>query len=184
MVTTVNKVTGEPLPGVTIFATEDLSWDPINNAKGTFFEGVTDQNGKLAINFKMRNNGKYQVIQSDAPNSCWHNTKAFFLEDKKNQNITFEFAPCAQLKLKIENVNCEGGGDEMVLYQGNQIGSIDFSQPWEHNGCALWESNGYSKIPMGEQYYRWEVTRSGTTDIFHDTIYLEEGEQRVYEILY
>lgn len=33
IVTTINKVTGQPIAGVTIFATEDLSWDPINKVQ-------------------------------------------------------------------------------------------------------------------------------------------------------
>jgi hypothetical protein len=37
---------------------------------------------------------------------------------------------------------------------------------------------------MGEIYYRWEVTRNGVTEEFHDTIYLEENEYKVYEINY
>lgn len=81
-------------------------------------------------------------------------------------------------------MNCQGPGDSMTLYQGNKISNFDFNYPWQHDGCAYWETNGYSNVPMGEQYYRWEVTRSGNIEIFYDTIYLQEGEQKVYEINY
>ena len=72
----------------------------------------------------------------------------------------------------------------MILYQGNQIGSFDYNEPWEHDSCADWQSNGYSKVPMGNQYYKWVVTRSGLTNTYYDTVYLAEGEYKTYTINY
>jgi len=137
----------------------------------------------------MRNNGKYQLIhQVDGGGSHWHNTKAIFLEYEKNQNVLFEFAPCAQLKLKIENVNCQGPGDNFKLFHvGSSAGflELDPNQPnLEGQGCFSYEGSSFSNVPMGNRFYRWEVTRSGITEIFYDTIYLQEGEQKVYEINY
>ena len=150
------------------------------------YEGNLNQNGEAMVDIRLKN--RTYVITTITPeddNRCYINSTSYnFHRDDDNLKFDFRFAPCAYLKLKIENVNCEGGGDKMVLYQGNQIGSFNFNQSWEHNGCAFWESNGYSDIPMGEQYYRWEVTRNGVTEEFHDTIYLEENEYKVYEINY
>jgi hypothetical protein len=177
-----NVATGEPYVDQLIYIRENPQ--NVNQENSTVYEGYTDSEGKLFIDLKYRRNAKYFIFVSLPESYCYLHSLSYPINKEKTNDIHFRLAPCAQLKLKIENVNCEGAGDEMVLYQGNQIGSFDFNQPWEHDGCAFWESNGYSNVPMGEQYYRWEVTRSGTTEIFHDTIYLEEGEQRVYEILY
>lgn len=81
-------------------------------------------------------------------------------------------------------MNCEGASDVMKLYQGNEIGSFNYSQPWEHDACAFWESNGYTNIPMGGQYYKWEITRNNITTTYFDTIYLNAGEYRTSEINY
>src|SRR5690554_1739113 len=180
-VKTINKVTGAPMPHVTIYIIEQYT---NNKPNKTVFDGETDSNGDLIIDLKFKNNGKYIIYQAQVENSCWHNEKSVFLEYKENNNVTFEFAPCAQLKLKIDNVNCQGIGDKFVLYRKNQIGSIDGNFAWEHDGCAFWETNGYSNVPMGKKYYRWEVTRSGNTTTYYDTIYLQEGEQKLYEINY
>ncbi|MEX2482977.1 MAG: hypothetical protein WED10_00355, partial [Brumimicrobium sp.] len=79
-------------------------------------------------------------------------------------------------------------GDNFKLYfEGKQVPGDEFQDGTlmsEHDGCVSLESDNFLEYPMGERYYKWEVTRSGTTETFHDTIYLEENEQRVYEILY
>nr|WP_299204432.1 hypothetical protein [uncultured Brumimicrobium sp.] len=184
IVTTINKVTGQPIAGVTIFATEDLSWDPINKAKGAFFEGITDQNGKLVINFKMRNNGKYQLIQQiDGDGSCWHNTKAIFLEYEKNQNVLFEFAPCAQLKLKIDNVNCQGPGDKMQ-FRRLLLGTPFGTWSTEREGCYFFESPGYFDVPMGWIVYEWKGIQGGIEFYYIDSIYLNESENGSIELNY
>ncbi len=93
-------------------------------------------------------------------------------------------APCAHLKLKITNVNCEGINDTMVLYRKHAIADYYSNNGWLHVGCANWETNGYSDLPMGEIYYKWEVTRNGTTNTFYDTLYLNAGEYKTFEINY
>jgi hypothetical protein len=55
--------------------------------------------------------------------------------------------------------------------------NTDYPNESENNLLSLLQSKK-------GRYYRWEVTRSGITETFYDTIYLEAGEQRTYEILY
>jgi hypothetical protein len=67
---------------------------------------------------------------------------------------------------------------------GGQGDNIVGALSREGEGCYQYESSSFSDVPMGGIYHRWEVTRSGNTETFYDTIYLQEGEQKVYEILY
>ena len=184
-VKTINKVTGTPMPKVTIYVVEQFS---NNDPNETVFIGETNNNGDLVIDIKFKRNGKYTITQAQVENSCWHSDKSLSLEKTKNQNVIFEFAPCAQLKLKIENVNCEGPGDDFKLFhEGSDAGflELDPNTPnLEGGGCFSYEGSSFSNVPMGRRFYRWEVTRSGVTETYYDTIYLQEGEQRVYEILY
>jgi hypothetical protein len=187
-VSAVNPVTGEGYAYLP-FKIVQIKSGAFESKYKTVYEGELGADGKDGFDFRVKSGRQYRIatdnINSNDELPCYiNNTSYTFTKNDTEFDFQFEYAPCAYLKLKIENVNCEGPGDEMVLYQGNQIGTFDFNQPWEHNGCAIWESNGYSDVPMGEQYYRWEVTRSGTTEVFHDTIYLEKHEQKVYEILY
>jgi hypothetical protein len=183
-VTAKNAATGEGYAdlGFRIFEVKPYT-TPTGEVQDLVYEGNFNANGEAVADILLKNRSYVITTVSPGPMCYINNTQYFFHRDDENLKFDFRFAPCAYLKLKIENVNCEGG-DKLVLYQGNQIGSFNFNQPWEHNGCAFWESNGYSDIPMGEQYYRWEVTRNGVTEEFHDTIYLEENEYKVYEINY
>ncbi|PWH84762.1 hypothetical protein [Brumimicrobium oceani] len=161
------------------------TWTPFYETKSKIVaEGFLDDNGKASFNLKMNRNRRYILGVSEPENICYGGLVQHYLNHDKSNMVDFKYAECAYIKLKIDNINCQGPSDEMLLFQGNQIGNFDFNYPWEHNGCAFWESNGYSEVPMGEQYYKWEVTRSGITEIFYDTIYLQEGEQKVYEINY
>src|SRR5690554_1603352 len=177
-----NVATGAPYINQLIYIREDSQWADKPNS--TVYEGYTDNNGMLFIEFKYRKDAKYSIFINLPDNYCYIHSLSYPINQEKTNDIHFRLDACAQLKLKIDNVNCQGAGDEMVLFQGNQVGNFDFNQPWEHDGCAFWVSNGYSNVPMGEQYYRWEVTRSGNTETFYDTIYLQEGEQKLYEINY
>lgn len=180
----VNPVTGEPYVGHNVSIRQCRSGTFEDKCK-IIYEGTTNENGVDLINIRLKNNRRYRLYLSAPDDYCYQSMPSYNVDkDKDKQEALFEFAPCAYLKLKIENVNCQGPGDKLVLYQGNQIGSFDFDEPWEHNGCVLWESNGYSNVPMGGMYYKWEVTRNNITETFHDTIYLEAGEERIYEINY
>ncbi len=184
-VTAKNAATGEGFAdlGFRIYRIRPYT-TPTGQIQDLVYEGNFNNNGEAVVDLRIRKNRTYKITTISPGPMCYiNNTSYTFGSNHSNFKFDFLFAPCAYLKLKIENVNCEGG-DLMVLYQGNQIGSFNFNQPWEHNGCAYWESNGYSDIPMGEQYYRWEVTRNGVTQEFHDTIYLEAGEYKFYEINY
>ncbi|MEX1192624.1 MAG: hypothetical protein WEA99_11685 [Brumimicrobium sp.] len=78
----------------------------------------------------------------------------------------------------------KGRGNFKLFHEGSDVGFYNYgkgSPIKEGDGCYFFEHSHFSHIPMGRRYYCWEVTRSRTTEIFHDTIYLEENEQRVYE---
>jgi hypothetical protein len=181
-----NVVTGEPYVDQLIYIRE--APQNVNQENTTVYEGYTDSEGKLFINFKYRRNAKYFIFISLPESYCYLHSLSYPINKEKTNDIHFRLAPCAQLKLKIENVNCEGAGDNFKLFhEGSEVGFNNFADGdpiKEGDGCYSYEGSSFSNVPMGRRFYRWEVTRSGTTEIFHDTIYLEEGEQRVYEILY
>ncbi|PWH84774.1 hypothetical protein [Brumimicrobium oceani] len=182
-ITAKNAATGEPYPGLSYEI--QRSWSgAFENKYKSVGSGVLDANGEAFFTKRLHDNSSYSISVAPPPNTCYISDSDLHAGGDKNFDAAFEFAECAYLKLKIKNVNCESPNDEMSLYQGNQIGSFNYTQPWEHNGCTFWESNGYSNIPMGEQYYKWEVTRNNITTTYYDTIYLNAGEYRTYEINY
>ena len=188
-VTAKNAATGEGFAdlGFRIFEVKPYT-TPTGEVQELVYEGNFNANGEAVADIRLKNRSYVITSVSPGPMCYINNTQYFFHRDDDNLKFDFLFAPCAYLKLKIENVNCEGGGDNFKLFfEGKQVPGNEFlngSLMSEHNGCVNLTSNDYISHPMGERYYRWEVTRSGITEEFHDTIYLEEGEQKVYEILY
>jgi len=157
------------------------------------YEGYLDANGEATFDLKMKNNKSYSLGIELPEGTEYFNDLYFSLKhDLKNQSVIVEFVPRAYLKLIINNDNCLGSNDTLRLYQGNQIGTFDFTKNWDLIGCINWESPGgtdgcplgYSCIPMGAQYFKWEVIKSGVTDVFYDTIYLDAGEYKTFEINY
>jgi hypothetical protein len=151
------------------------------------YEGYLNENGEVYATFKVKK-GRYYIIKCQSPtnvNVCYTNntTYTYDIHDPNNKEFVFEIAPCAYSKLTINNVNCEGPNDLMVLFQNLQVGS-SVTTGWQHHGCAFWQTNGQSQHAMGNIYYRWEVTRSGNTTIHYDTVYYAPGVLTEYEINY
>lgn len=187
-----NIVTGEPYEGLKISVVQQTPGVFESNYKNVY-EGFLDANGEATFDLKMKNNKSYQLGIELPENTCYFNDLYFSLKhDLEAQNVEVEFAPCAYLQLKINNINCLGAEDTLIVFQGNQIGTFDYSEPWHHLGCAMWESPGgtdgcplgYSCVAMGEQYFKWEVIRNGTMEVYYDTIYLDAGEYEIFEINY
>jgi hypothetical protein len=86
-------------------------------------------------------------------------------------------------------VNCQGATDYFKLYyMGRQVGGqgsgIVGALSKEGGGCYSFLASSFSSVPMGEIYWKWEVTRNSITNIYYDTIYLSPGEYKVYDINY
>jgi hypothetical protein len=101
-----------------------------------------------------------------------------------NPQFTFEIAPCAQLKLKIQNVNCEGPND--ILNFKNRYNYTQWESGWSTDrlGCYVWESPEYFDVPAGWRIYQWRVIRTSGTIIYTDSIYLNAGQNHTFEMLY
>jgi hypothetical protein len=156
----------------------------------TEYTGTLNENGEAIFNLKLSSGKSYRLFMQKPDNTCYQNITDYVMKkDGLNMLAQFEYAPCAYLKWRIENINCEGASDKIkVYYLGRQVGGqeppIIGALIREGDGCYFFESNDFNEVPMGERYYRREVTRNGITEIFHDTIYLNAGEFYTYEINY
>ncbi|WP_343788054.1 hypothetical protein, partial [Wandonia haliotis] len=155
-----------------------------------FYSGQTNSEGVLYVTEKFNKNRRYEVFVGQFPEEhCYLNRMGYTWSVGEATDLAFEYAPCAYLKWRIENVNCGGESDFIeVYYLGREVGGqeppIIGALIREGGGCYFFESEGFNDVPMGERYYRREVTRNGITEIFYDTIYLNAGEFYTYEINY
>ncbi len=182
-ISAINPVTGEKLAGLRFTITEEKT-----GAQEIFtkvYDSHLNENGEALFDFEVKKRRSYKLNIETPENNCYKEpaNKTFAFYDESFE-FKFELAPCANLKLKINNINCLDENDSMLLYREHSIKNHYTSNGWLHSGCVNWETNGYSDLPMGNVFYRWEVTRNSNTEIFYDTIYLEAGEYRTYEINY
>ncbi len=156
----------------------------------TEYTGFTDQNGEAIVPLKIKKSVAHYVTPSVVSNTCYINSIDLYYNNTSDPNpqFIFEIAPCAQLKLNIQNVNCEGPNDHFkLIYNGRQVGGDDGligAVVKDEFGCYTFEQGHWSDVPMGKRYYKWEVTRSTGTTVTYDTVSLNQGEQKVYNINY
>lgn len=183
----INPITGQNYPNLkwTIFATRTA-----NKGEKIVFEdeGTLDQNGRAEIELKTKENWTYNIGCETPGNICdiKEITYTYSFPQKENPSFRFNFTPCAKLKLDIKNVSCNGASDHFKLtFLGTELDPTYLygATIKEENGCYEFSSD-YSNVPMGQRYYKWEVTKNGVLVTHYDTIDLLENESRVYQVYY
>lgn len=90
--------------------------------------------------------------------------------------------------LQINNINCMGTTDVINVYRElievPRYETWSATHPYVQNGCTQTISPEYFEVLMGKYHFWWNVTKNGITTTYHDTIFLNKGEYKVYEINY
>jgi hypothetical protein len=184
----VNPVTGQVYVGLKYRISQEKTtlWDEKTKIIAS---GELNENGEANATFR-RGNNPIRVQVERPSNCCYSKNDVYYIKgDDPNHEVLVEFAECAYLKLNINNVNCQGASDYLKLYyMGRQVGGqssgIVGALSKEGGGCYSFIASSFSSVPMGEMYWKWEVTRNSITNIYYDTIYLSPEEYRVYDINY
>ncbi|MEZ4938480.1 MAG: hypothetical protein R2799_12900 [Crocinitomicaceae bacterium] len=190
----VNPITGEGIPNVRLLLKKKVNdLGSLTSVGKIKQEAISDVDG----NFVLKHNGSlfhtyivlHEFIDEGYHLVGWKDEAGqtiggYQLEVKKGElmNVRLELLPYAEFKVEAYNVNCFDQTDTMLLYKQNQIGSLQ-EGPWIYPGCNSF-LGGYNKVPMGKIYFSWHVIRNGITNIYSDTIYLDEGEQETFTINY
>lgn len=187
-ITAKNATTGEPYPGLSFEIQRSWSGAFENHYKSVG-SGFLDENGEVYFTKRLHKNSSYSISVAPPPNTCYISDTDLHPGDETNFKAEFEFAECAYLKLSIHNVNYINDNDYLKLYYlGRQVGgqgeNIVGAVIREGGGNYSYVGYDFSSVPMGERYYKWEVTRNNVTNIYYDTIYLNPGEYKTYEINY
>ena len=186
-ITARNAVTGAPYPGLRYQVVRE--WSAASEEKSKIVGyGKLDENGEIYFTKRLQKEDTYRITVEEPENSCYNKDISLFMGGETTFEAPFEFAECAHLKLSIHNVNCQGAGDNIKLYHyGSSVGFLDAlkDDPIKTGeGCFGYEGSSFSSVPMGERYYKWEVTRNNITNTYYDTLYLAPGEYKTYEIDY
>jgi len=171
-----NVVTGEPVAGNNISIVEIFKVsDGVSGSKTKdFYSGQTNSEGVLFITEKFNKNRRYTVkVGKFTEDVCYINKSNEQWYVGANTEISFEYAPCAYLKLKIENVDCMGS-DDQIFYRRQWLHGENYSNGVTQYGCFYFDGD-YFSVPMGNHKYEWIVTKNGITSNFDTTFYISEG---------
>ncbi len=111
----------------------------------------------------------------------------FELNVKKGKVINADFyaIPYGNLQININNTSCFDSNDELKIYRTHSIPSFydDVPNPAIYLGCVN-QTGNMNKAPMGWYKYSGTVTKNGIVTPKKDSIYLNEGETKVWNINY
>ena len=181
-----NVVTGEPVVGNTISIVEIFNVsDGVSGSKTkAFYSGKTNSEGVLFVTEKFNKNRRYKVkVGKFVEDVCYINKSNENWYVGANTEINFEYAPCAYLKLKIENVNC-GGGDDKMNFRSKSPYTEWGGWSTDRLGCYFYQSSNFFETSMGYKIYEWKVERNGVLTFHKDSIYLAPGNEYVFELNY
>lgn len=180
----INPATGEGYANHKFYIKSSRTGMNGENVK-TRYSGTTNDNGEAIVRLKVNKDTWFLTCEA-VPNTCYINNPKQHYSNRsdKNPEFIFEIAPCAQLKLKIQNVNCEGPSD--LLNFKNKYSYTQWESGWSTDrfGCYTWESPEYFNVPAGWRIYHWRVIRPSETVIYEDSIFLNAGQDHMFEMLY
>ena len=185
----VNPITNEGMPNVEVIllTSESLSlpggFKKIKSTK-------TDENGNFEI-YALRV-FKPVWVQAEILNEYgvgWFSDGAY-ISDGFRANVNkgkkmladFHAVPYGKYRIIINNVNCQGPTDTIIIRQQNQVNSM-LDIDWIRTGCEGYTTS-YQDTPMGEMYISWKVIRGGVTTEFSDVLFIYPNQENQFVLNY
>lgn len=177
-----NVVTGLSYPGLTYYVVQKKTGLDGEEFK-TMATGTLNADGEAFLTMKLKKEHSYVVRVEEPSNICYFNELAFhFANQESNFNAHFEYAECGNLKLEVQNINCEGPGDE-IFFNRTWLEKNSYGNGVTKEGCFSFEGD-FFELPEGQYLYEWEVTRNGNTT-YHDSLfYINKDEMYTFLLEY
>ncbi|AEA43638.1 hypothetical protein [Fluviicola taffensis] len=182
-----NAITGEPVPNVSLrLYRGQISWgDPVGTASKTLKTVTTDANGYYkaehlstpfnAVYIQIGNGVEGGYVLIDGQDSK-------LIKKGKRNHFDYQMVPYGNYKLIINNINCQGVNDTIIINQTNQVGSF-LGIDWILKGC-----NGYitanEKAPMGTVYTHYIIIRNGISNEYEVNFEILPNQDNVQTINY
>ena len=173
----LNPVTGEGIANARVILQKEGSGVP--SGLKTVEAVYTDANGNFEISSKKLKVNTAQVVLSldDYYSIGWKkdgNTYSTLSVKRGTNEADYWAVPYGQIKLDINNINCQGANDSMQFCSKHQMENDYSNYSTYRLGCYSYLSTTPSKVPMGYHYYRTKITRGGMITFVFDTIFVPE----------
>jgi hypothetical protein len=114
-------------------------------------------------------------------------TGNFKLSVKKGKIMHADYyaVPYGNLQINIHNTSCFDSNDELKIFRTHSIEGFydNVPNPAIYTGCVN-QTGNMNKAPMGWYKYNGTVTKNGIVTSKRDSIYLNEGETKIWNINY
>ncbi len=166
----VNPITGQGFEGLEVQLQKTKNSLP--GGYTSVKEVYTDSKGYFEINHLAGANSYHVMVQTTADqyrlgwliDGNYQQNSQLGVTKGKKMNVDYHAVPYGRYSLDINNINCGGAGDTIIINQQNQIGSL-LDIDWVLTGCAGYQTV-LQDIPMGYVYINWTVIRAGVTESF------------------
>ncbi len=108
----------------------------------------------------------------------------FELEVKKGKVINADFyaVPYGNYKIVVNNINCQGLNDTIIIRRTNQLESF-LAIDWILTGCGGYNSS-FSQAPMGTVYTHYTVIRNGISTEYDVNFEILPNQDNIQTINY
>ncbi|MBK6527132.1 MAG: hypothetical protein IPG07_17235 [Crocinitomicaceae bacterium] len=140
---------------------------------------------KKEYGFKANGNKQY-VVTSSAPVDKYYKVSFLpYLElyNYEKNEFSFTGVEYGYLSFVLNNAACFDANDQIVLHRDSETGYNGYGTS-THMGCYSSTGSTFAKVPSGDWYIEWHVTKNNITNIYHDTINLNPGDSLTYLIEY
>jgi hypothetical protein len=186
----MNPVTGEGIEGAEIWLQKtaggyDGGYKTVKTATsgsdGTFELNKLGLAGYSAVCGKF--SGDYYELGWTQDGGASY-TGNFKLNVKKGKVMHADYyaVPYGNYKIIVNNINCQGPNDTIIIRRTNQVGSF-LAVDWILTGCGGYNSS-FSQAPMGTVYTHYTVIRNGITTEYNVNFEILPNQDNIQTINY
>jgi hypothetical protein len=179
----INPVNNKAYPGLKYSIIQQKTGNNGTVSK-TIARGVLGEDGMAKVDARILKTSPSVVIVDEPANTCFNRniTYTFGTNGSKNKEFLFEFVPCGDYQLQLNNLSCNGINDTIIWNTTNFTQTflgIDVTL----TGCVN-QSYAISKAPIGEVYTKYKVKKLGVTNTYSTVFVILPNQLNVQVINY
>jgi hypothetical protein len=138
------------------------------------------------LEIHLKENRSYRLTLEKPANACYFEPDYQYTFAKGDKSFDFKYviANCANIVVKVKNVNCLGELDEFSIDMKPNI-EVDYTAFLVPNKYGCYENSFIEeKIPACNWIVLWSITRNNIKESHEENFTLGENEHKILEINY